>query len=147
MNDDIARLQRIYDAMLIKAWRSDASLQQLWIWLKVYKIESPDKRLVRQPPGGKNIWGVRAFVGIFLKPLSDRLFDTERHHDLATLDWMTRWRCQDTTKTEQSEKAKIKREQTLQFGKRKVLANAFDAGRRTNQWGVTKDRGRVGRAK
>jgi len=78
--------QRLYDAMLIKAFRADATVGHLWWWLKGLGIEIPDKTLKRQPPSSK--MRVQTFVGVCLKPLADRLWDTDRSQDIKTLDWM-----------------------------------------------------------
>ena len=72
--------QRLYDAMLIKAFRADATVGHLWWWLKGLGIEIPDKTLKRQPPTNK--MRVQSFVGTFLKPLADRLWDTDRSQDI-----------------------------------------------------------------
>ena len=66
--------QRVYDAMLIKAFRKDVTMGMINNCLRPYNISTPDPELKRQPPA----YNIRArlFVGEYLKPLADRLWDT-----------------------------------------------------------------------
>ena len=78
--------QKIYDAMLIRAWRKDAFVNDLRYWLKPYDIDILDPELKRTTKYMQQY--VRRFVGTFLKPLSDRLFDTDPSQDIKTLAWL-----------------------------------------------------------
>lgn len=88
--------QRIYDAMLIRAWRKDVTLNELRYWLKPYDLCITDPDLIRT----KKFTGlrVRVFVGAELKPLADKLFDHEPVDDIKILNWLGKsgLRCQRT---------------------------------------------------
>jgi len=88
--------QRIYDAMLIRAWRKDVTLNELRYWLKPYDLCITDPDLIRT----KKFTGlrVRVFVGAELKPLADKLFDHEPVDDIKILNWLGKsgLRCQNT---------------------------------------------------
>lgn len=137
--------QRIYDAMLLRAFRKDVTVGVLNYWLKPYGIHVPDPELKRQPPR----WNIRvqSFVGMYLKALADRLWDTEPPSDIKTLDWMTRWDCEFTDRRRKKELSKAR------WGDRK--AKAVDYAIRTtkymqcagNQWGITKAPIRLRRVK
>ena len=132
MNDN----QKVYDAMLIKAFRADVTLGKLWHWLKPYNINPPEPGLKRQPPA-VNI-RVQAFVGSYLKPLADRLWDTEKVEDIKTLYWMDNLNCQFTNSKNQSEKNKLVRKNKNDRRRSGFLANNHEAQNRNNQWNVTK---------
>jgi hypothetical protein len=125
--------QRIYDAMLIKAFRQDVTVGVLWNWLRVYGIDVPEKNLKRQPKTNK--MRVQAFVGCYLKPLADRLWDTDRSKDLETLDWMT-WL--DTQLTKNNDDIKLKRQSNRDRRRSGLIAQSLQRHNRGNQWGVTK---------
>lgn len=137
---DIAKRQRIYDAMLIRAFRKDVTVGMLWYWLKPYEISPPDDTLMRQPPPVK--MRVRVFVGRYLKPLADRLWDTEPSTDIKTLDWMRGLTKADTSSKYESERASLKRQSKNDDGKRKIIGRRIEGDQRKNEWGVTKPRGR-----
>ncbi len=125
--------QRIYDAMLIRAFRKDVTVGVLWNWLRVYGIDVPEKSLKRQPKTNK--MRVQAFVGCYLKPLADRLWDTDRSKDLETLDWMT-WL--DTQLTKNNDDVKLKRQSNRDRRRSGLIAQSLQRHNRGNQWGVTK---------
>jgi len=128
--------QRIYDAMLIKAFRADKTLGVLWYWLKVYKMDIPEEGLKRQPP--RVPIRVQVFVGSYLKPLADRLWDTDKTHDIKTLDWMTNLECQATDRISQNERKLLMKKSRADRSRGAFIGEKIDAQRANNQWGVTK---------
>jgi hypothetical protein len=134
--------QRLYDAMLIKAFRQDRTVGQLWFWLRGLGIEIPDKDLLRQPPTSK--MRVQSFVGIYLKPLADRLWDTDRSKDIETLNWMANL---DSQRTGGRERDKLMRESRIDRVRQGLLHRDLERHRTNNQWHVTKGKIRIGRAK
>lgn len=138
--------QRNYDALLIRAFREDITLAQLYYWLKPYGIALPDPELVRQPPPAK--MRVQVFVASFLRPLADRLWDTERSEDIKTLDWMTRLKSEKWgNRVVEQERKRMKREDTLFFGKKKIMSELMSRDKANNQWHVTKPPTKVRRVK
>ncbi len=137
--------QRIYDAMLIKAFRSDITLGYLYYWLKPYDIAPPDKGLMRQPPMASKM-SVRVFVGTFLKPLADRLWDTGPSDDVKTLDWMRNIECQQNRKVDY-ERRKLRREITIDHGRIDLLGKNLERKNPSNQWHVTKSKIKIRRVK
>jgi hypothetical protein len=85
--------QRIYDAMLIKAFRAGIRMTDLERWLAPYDIKLMDRQLKRIPK--KIGWAeqVRVMVANNMKPLADRLWDTDKSQDIKTLDWMNGIEC------------------------------------------------------
>lgn len=134
--------QRIYDAMLIKAFRADAKLGHMWYWLKVYDIDMPDNTLRRQPFTNK--MRVQSFVGKYLKPLADRLWDTDRSQDIKTLDWMANLDCQATGKDEIAWLKVLSNRDRQRGG---LLSREMERNKTSNQWHVTKPKGKIGRIK
>ncbi len=135
-----AERQRIYDAMLIRAFRKDVTLGVLWHWLKPYDINPPDDSLERQPP--PVMMRVRVFVGHFLKPLADRLWDTEPSQDISTLDWMRGLSSEATGNRYDKERSMLKRKSKQDDDKRHIIGRRIAGDARSNQWGVTKQRSR-----
>lgn len=133
--------QRLYDAMLIKAFRADKTVGILWYWLKGLGIEIPDKTLRRQPPSYK--MRVQSFVGHYLKPLADRLWDTDRSQDIKTLDWMANLDCK---RTGSREIENLKRKSNMDRRRQGLLFREWEQKKRSNQWHVTKAAKKVGRA-
>lgn len=128
--------QRIYDALLIKAFRADVTLNDLRFWLKPYNIGIQDPNLKRQPPRAP--MRVQIFVGSYLKPLADRLWDTDKTQDIKTLDWMTKWDSKFTDRINASEKQNLVRKNQRDRRRGAFLANNWEAQKRISQWGVTK---------
>lgn len=132
--------QRIYDAMLIKAFRKDIRMTDFEKWLKPYGIKIDDGTLNRVPkyvfwPGR-----VQEMVGRYLKPLADRLWDTGQTDDIKTLDWMKNLNCENTNRKWDRERQKLKKDSNNARRKTKILANAIknDKNKASNQWNVTK---------
>ena len=140
--------QRIYDAMLIKAFRADKTLAALYIWLKPYDINPFDSesKLKRQPPPVFKM-RVQIFVGWYLKPLADRLWDTEKVHDIKTLDWMAKLESQNTNRINQNEKQNLVRRNAKDRRRGAFLHEKSDAQKASNQWNVTKSGNKTRRAK
>lgn len=134
--------QRIYDAMLIKAFRADKTLGMLWYWLKVYQIEIPDETLKRQPP--KANLRVQVFVGAYLKPLADRLWDTDKSNDIKTLDWMANLECQ---RTGIDVLKNLNRKSNNDRRRQAYLREKIENTRASWQWGVTKGKTKTRRVK
>jgi hypothetical protein len=134
--------QRIYDAMLIKAFRSDVLMGTLNYWLKVYDIDLiRDKHLYKRIPEylymGKR---VQEMVGDYMKPLANRLWDTERKDDIKTLDWMQRVECikRKEVKPKNEETTKENRDRLNLQRMNKLVVENIRAEKRSNQWSVTK---------
>lgn len=136
--------QRVYDAMLIKGFRKDVTMGMVNYWLKPYNINTPDPELKRQPPPF-NI-RARVFVGEWLKPLADRLWDTEPAQDIKTLDWMAKLENQKSNKVNR-ELNKVRRQITIDDGRGDLLAQNIARKRESNQWHITKARGGTRRTK
>ena len=138
--------QRIYDALLIKAFRADVTLNDLRFWLKPYDIGIQDPNLKRQPPPVSKM-RVQIFVGWYLKPLADRLWDTEKVHDIKTLDWMAKLESQNTNRINQNEKQNLVRRNAKDRRRGAFLHEKSDAQKASNQWNVTKSGNKTRRAK
>jgi len=134
--------QRLYDAMLIKAFRQDKSVGHLWWWLKGLGIEIPDKTLLRQPPTSK--MRVQSFVGHYLKPLADRLWDTDRDQDIKTLDWMANLECK---RIRDRERENLVRKSNLDRRRTGLIRQSLERHTKQSQWHVTKSNIRTRRAK
>lgn len=130
--------QRIYDAMLIKAFRKDIRMTDLEKWLKPYGIKIDKSGLKRVP---KHIFWpnrVQEMVGRYLKPLADRLWDTKPTDDIKTLDWMKNLDCENTNIKWSTEQQRLKNDSNNARRKTKLLANAIKNDKASNQWNVTK---------
>jgi hypothetical protein len=145
--------QRIYDAMLLKAFRADVLMGTLNYWLKVYDIDIiRDKNVYKRIP--EHVYlnkRVQEMVGQYMKQLADRLWDTTKADDIKTLDWMQKLDCvsRKETKTNDTEKAKLSRQRLADIRINKLVAENIKAEKRMNQWGVTKGKptSRYGRRK
>ena len=130
--------QRIYDAMLIKAFRKGVKMKDLENWLKPYDIKLDKCGLMRIPNYVVWMGEVRVMVGVYLKPLADKLWDTDVSQDIKTLDWMQNLKCEKTNQSIQKEKTKIRKDSDLAFKKTKILGNALQKCLKSNQWNVVK---------
>jgi hypothetical protein len=72
-----------------------------------------------------------------LKPLADRLWDTQPDQDIKTLDWMAKLENQRNQKI-QKELNKIKRQTTIDEGRSDLLRKNLERKRESNQWHITK---------
>jgi len=134
--------QRLYDAMLIKAFRQDKTVGHLWWWLRGLGIEIPDKTLLRQPPTSK--MRVQTFVGLYLKPLADRLWDTDRSQDIETLNLLGNL---DSQRTGSRDREKLMRASRMDRVRQGLLHHDLERNHAKNQWHVTKGKIRIGRIK
>jgi hypothetical protein len=130
--------QRIYDAMLIKAFRAGIRMTDLERWLAPYDIKLMDRQLKRIPK--KIGWAeqVRVMVANNMKPLADRLWDTDKSQDIKTLDWMNGIECYFRSDKILSERQTLKKKSNADRRKGGILLENWDAQKRTNQWNVTK---------
>jgi hypothetical protein len=138
--------QRIYDAMLIKAFRGDKTVNDLRYWLRPYDIGLFDPSLKRQPPKVSKM-RIQIFVGSYLKPLADRLWDTDKTHDINTLNWMVTLENQNTNRLNQNERQNLSRRNTKDRRRSGFLAENLSAQKTSNQWGVTKSKAKTRRAR
>lgn len=132
--------QRIYDAMLIKAFRKDIRMTDLEKWLKPYGIKIDDGTLNRVP---KHVFWpgrVQEMVGRYLKPLADRLWDTKPTDDIKTLDWMKNLNCKNTSYKLDRERQNLRKDSNNARRKTNILSEAIsnDKNKASNQWNVTK---------
>jgi hypothetical protein len=131
--------QRIYDAMLIKAFRADINMGQLRAWLKPYDIDISDGTFERCPPDMiYTPLRVQVMIGEHMRNLADRLWNTEKSEDIKTLDWMAKIKFS---------KKSCKVESTLNNLKRKNKDDRRKAGffgevrgnlGKNNQWATVK---------
>lgn len=109
--------QRIYDAMLIRAWRKDVTMDTLRFWLRPYDLCVTDEDLIRTSKYLPQ--RVVRFVGQQLKPLGDKLFDGDPTKDIDILNWLTKsnLKCQNTERIMHVEvmqaRRQVKKEQAL----------------------------------
>lgn len=110
--------QRIYDALLIRAWRKDVTMNEVRYWLKPYNICITDKDLIRTSPFMPQ--RVVRFVGSDLKPLSDKLFDGEPANDINVLNWLSKsgLQAKNTERVRKNEIQNVRRE--LRMGELKT---------------------------
>lgn len=130
--------QRIYDAMLIKAFRAGTRMTDFEKWLAPYDIKLMNRQLKRIPK--KIGWGeqVRVMVANNMKPLADRLWDTDKSQDIKTLDWMSNIECNFINDKVLSERQTLKKKSNADRRKGGILFENWESQKRTNQWNVTK---------
>lgn len=129
--------QRIYDAMLIKAFRKDVRMTDLKRWLKPY-FDLDQSKLMRLPNSVYWPMRVQSMVGKHLKPLADRLWDTDASKDIETLDWMKNLKCQSTGTRISGELQRLKNDSNNARRKTKILAGSIALTKRNNQWNTVK---------
>jgi hypothetical protein len=124
--------------MLIKAFRAGIRMTELEKWLTPYEIKLMDRKLKRIPK--KIAWAeqVRVMVANNMKPLANRLWDTDKSQDIKTLDWMSNIECHFINDKVLSERQTLKKKSNADRKKGGILAENWDAQKRTNQWGVVK---------
>jgi hypothetical protein len=130
--------QRIYDAMLIKAFRAGIRMTDLERWLIPYEIKLMDRQLKRIPK--KIAWAeqVRVMVANNMKPLANRLWDTDKSQDIKTLDWMSGIECHFMSDKILSERQTLKRKSNADRRKGGILLENWEAQKRSNQWNKSK---------
>lgn len=109
-------------------------------WLVPYQIKLSECDLMRVPKW--IVWNgrVQTMVGKNLKPLADRLWDTDSSKDIETLDWMKNLRCEVTDTRQNNEKYTLKKNSNNARKKTHLLAEAImsDKRKRSNQWNIIK---------
>lgn len=130
--------QRIYDAMLIKAFRAGIRMTDFERWLAPYDIKFMDRKLKRIPK--KIGWSeqVRVMVANNMKPLADRLWDTDKSQDIKTLDWMSNIECNFINDKVLYERTKLKKLSNRDRKRGGILTENWDAQKRSNQWNIVK---------
>ena len=130
--------QRIYDAMLIKAFRKDVRMAELAKWLKPYQINLDDCGFKRVPKHVFYPGRVQEMVGRYLKPLADRLWDTSSIDDIKTLDWMANLNCEYKETKWDKEKRSLIKQSNHDRRRGGMLKEAIEKNKRNNQWGIVK---------
>lgn len=131
-------MQRIYDAMLIKTFRADKRMTELSNWLKPYEIDLQRHNLKRCPKSVYYFERVQEMVGRFMRPLADRLWDTERSQDVATLNWMVKIQLGKQDRRWDNERKALKKKSNADRIKAGLLREDYEKNLRNNQWKVTK---------
>jgi len=131
-------MQRIYDAMLIKTFRADKRMTELGNWLNPYGIDLQKHALKRCPKSVYWVERVQEMVGRFMRPLADRLWDTDKTQDIATLNWMAKLQIGKADTKWDNERAKMVRESNTNRKFAGVLREQYEGQKRSNQWKVTK---------
>lgn len=124
--------------MLIKAFRAGIRMTDFEKWLVPYDIKLMDRKLKRIPK--KIAWNeqVTVMVAKNMRPLADRLWDTDKSQDIKTLDWMSNIKCQYLGDKILSERQNLKRKSNNDRRRGGFLADKHDAQNRNWQWNVTK---------
>jgi hypothetical protein len=131
--------QRIYDAMLIKAFRADIRMTDLERWLAPYDIKLLESDLKRIPKKIAWIERVRVVVGRNMKTLADRLWDTDKSKDIETLDWMAKINCSNPSYDKVlDERQKLKMKSKIDRQRGGIFAESAEHKKRNNQWNVVK---------
>jgi hypothetical protein len=142
--------QKYYDAMLIRAYRRFMTGGAFAKWVKetfgVWPSELPLKRC----KGFYTKQGVRAFVGAHLRPLADRLLDSEPSDDIETLRLLQgKWAGLDCQlrrdRSLSRERARFHRNETLAT-KKSMVGSLYDAWS-PNRKGLTMVKVPQGRSK
>ena len=130
--------QRIYDAMLIKAFRADINMSTLRSWLKPYDIEISDGTYKRCPENFYGLLRVQVMIGQHMRNLADRLWNTEKIDDIKTLDVMDKF---NFSKKSYKMESEINYTNLKSRNDRKA-AGIFKAAKegylKNNQWNVVK---------
>jgi len=131
-------MQRAYDAMLIKTFRADKRMVDVMRWLEPWGVDLQKHALKRCPNSVYYMERVQEMVGRYMRPLADRLWDTERSQDVATLNWMTKIQLGKANTKWDSERAKMRRESNTNRRFAGVLQNNWEGQKRNAQWKVVK---------
>lgn len=131
-------MQRIYDAMLIKTFRADKRMAELSNWLKPYEIDLQRHNLKRCPKSVYYFERVQEMVGRFMRPLADRLWDTDKTQDVSTLNWMVKIQLGKQDRRWDNERLAMKRKSNADRVKAGLLRGEYETHLRNNQWKVTK---------
>jgi hypothetical protein len=131
-------MQRIYDAMLIKTFRADKRMTELGNWLKPWGIDLQKHNLKRCPKSVFWAERVQEMVGRFMRPLADRLWDTDKTQDVSTLNWMVKIQLGKQYTKWDSERKSLVRKSNIDRKFKGLLQESWDGQKRSNQWKVTK---------
>jgi len=131
-------MQRAYDAMLIKTFRENKRMTELGNWLAPWGIDLQKHALKRCPKSVYWPERVQEMVGRYMRTLADRLWDTERSQDVATLNWMTKLDINRADRRWDNERSKLRRESNTNRKFAGVLQNNWEGQKRNNQWKVVK---------
>ena len=131
-------MQRIYDAMLIKTFRADKRITELGNWLKPYEIDLQRHNLKRCPKSVFWAERVQEMVGRFMRPLADRLWDTDKTQDVSTLNWMVKIQLGKQDRRWDTERKALKKKSNADRTKAGLLREDYEKNLRNNQWKVTK---------
>jgi hypothetical protein len=130
--------QRIYDAMLIKAFRADINMSTLRSWLKPYDIEISDGTYERCPESFYGLLRVQVMVGQHMRNLADRLWNTEKTDDIKTLDLMDKFNFSKQSYKMQSEINSTNRKSRNDRKAAGFFKAAKEGYLKNNQWNVVK---------
>ena len=130
--------QRIYDAMLIKAFRADITMGQLRMWLKPYDIEISDGTYERCPPLLYTPLRVQVMIGQQMRNLADRLWNTEKTEDIKTLDWMAKIKFSKRSYKVESDINNMKRKNKNDRRTAGFFGEIRDNLHKYNQWDIVK---------
>lgn len=131
-------MQRAYDAMLIKTFRENKRMSELGNWLAPWGIDLQKHALKRCPKSVYWVERVQEMVGRFMRPLADRLWDTERSQDVATLNWMAKIQLGQQDRKWDTERAAMRKKSNADRVKAGLLRGEYETHLRNNQWKVTK---------
>jgi hypothetical protein len=125
--------------MLIKAFRAGIRMTDFERWLAPYDIKLMDRQLKRIPKKIAWVEQVRVMVANNMKPLANRLWDTDKSQDLKTLDWMETIDCSNPSYDKVLvERQKLKKLSNRDRKKGGVLLENWESQKRTNQWNIVK---------
>jgi len=131
-------MQRAYDAMLIKTFRENKRMSELGNWLAPWGIDLQKHALKRCPKSVYWVERVQEMVGRFMRPLADRLWDTERTQDVATLNWMAKIQLGQQDRKWDKKRAAMRKQSNADRVKAGLLRGEYETHLRNNQWKVTK---------
>jgi len=131
-------MQRAYDAMLIKTFRENKRMSELGNWLAPWGIDLQKHALKRCPKSVYWVERVQEMVGRFMRPLADRLWDTERSQDVATLNWMAKIQLGQQDRKWDKKRAAMRKQSNADRVKAGLLRGEYETHLRNNQWKVTK---------
>lgn len=130
--------QRVYDALVIKAFRADKRMIDIINWIKPWGVDLQKHNLKRCPKSVYFMERVQEMVGRFMRPLADRLWDTDRSQDVATLNWMAKIKLGQQDRKWDNERAAMRKKSNADRVKAGLLRGEYETHLRNNQWKVTK---------
>jgi hypothetical protein len=130
--------QKIYDAMLIKAFRADVNMYTLRAWLKPYNVDINDGIFKRCPNPVYYPLRVQVMMATYMKKLSDRLWDTDKKEDIKTLAWMDGIEINKKNYRVEAQINNLRKKSNNSRKKSGFLHGNIDAQKLNSQWKVTK---------